>query len=142
MTPDDGLDERSASREERDQGRLLGVDVDELVRSLVGPATRQVVQKAVTNEVKAAVEGAVADALNPTVIEELEAQAATAATRAVRDELYALEGAPEDDEEETPRLYYGSVDEFLREYLPAPHRRAAPHVGGALVGVRRSRDSP
>jgi len=120
---DDDPDERPAPREEREPGRLLGVDVDELVRSLVGPAIRQVVQKAVTKEVKAAVEGAVADALDPTVIEELEAQAATAATRAVSDELDALDEAPDDDEDETQALYYGSVDEFLREYLRGAYRR-------------------
>ena len=119
----DDPDERPAPREEREPGRLLGVDVDEMVRSLVGPAIRQVVQKAVTKEVKAAVEGAVADALDPTVIEELEAQAATAAVRAVSDELDALDDDGEEVEEEAPALYYGSVDEFLREYLRSAYRR-------------------
>ena len=45
---DDDPDERPTPREERVPGRLLGVDIDELVRSLVGPAVRQVMQKAVT----------------------------------------------------------------------------------------------
>ena len=74
---------------------------------------------------KAAVEGAVADALDPAVIEELQAQAADAASRAVSDELdalNALDEAPEEVEEETPALHYGSVDEFLRQYLRGASR--------------------
>lgn len=102
-------------------GRLLGVDIQELARSVAGPAIRQVVQKAVTDAVKDAVQGAVDDALDPTVLEELYAQAATAAARAVNLELEALDDELEHVDE--PTLYYGSVDEFVREYLVNAYRR-------------------
>lgn len=112
-----GLDESAA---EREPGRILGVDVDELTRSLVGPAIRQVVQKTIGDAVKDAVKAALEDALDPTVLDELEAQAATAAARAVRDELQALDAETEPVE---PTLYFGSVDEFVREYLVNAYRR-------------------
>jgi hypothetical protein len=112
-----GLDEPAAARE---PGRILGVDVDELTRSLVGPAIRQVVQKTIGDAVKDAVKSALEDALDQTVLDELEAQAATAAARAVRDELQALDAEPEPVE---PTLYFGSVDEFVGEYLVNAYRR-------------------
>lgn len=96
-------DESTATRE---PGRLLGVDIQELARSVAGPALHQVVQKAVTAAVKHAMQGAVDEALDPTVLEELHAQAATAAARAVSDELAALNADPEPVDE--PTLYYGS----------------------------------
>lgn len=106
---------------DREPGRILGVDIQELARSVAGPAIRQVVQKAVTDAVKDAVQGAVDEALDPTVLEELQAQAATAAARAVDVELAALDAEPEPVDE--PTLYYGSVDEFVREYLRHAYRR-------------------
>lgn len=40
--------------------------------------------------------------------------------------------------EAQPTLYYGSVDEFVREYLRHVYRRRTPRVGCPLVGARRS----
>ncbi|MFK4806759.1 DUF4913 domain-containing protein [Microbacterium sp. ZW CA_36] len=112
------VDESTATGE---PGRLLGVDIQEFARSVAGPALHQVVQKAVTAAVRDAMQGAVDEALDPTVLEELHAQAATAAARAVSDELAALDADPEPVDE--PTLYYGSVDEFVREYLVNAYRR-------------------
>ena len=111
---------------EREPGRILGVDVDELARSLVGPAIRQVVQKTIGDAVKDAVKSALEDALDPSVLDKLKGQAATVAARAVRDELVALDLDPEPVEE--PTLYFGSVDEFVREYLVNAYRRRVDGV--------------
>lgn len=54
------------------------------------------------------------------VIEELQAQAGTAARRAVAAALDQLEDAEPEDE---PTLYFGSVDEFFRDYLRPNYRR-------------------
>lgn len=112
------VDEASTPRE---PGRLFGIDIQELARSVAGPALRQVVQKAVTDAVKDAMQAAVEEALDPTVLEELQLQAGTAAARALDDELAVLEEEPEPADE--PTLYYGSVDEFVREYLILAYRR-------------------
>lgn len=101
-------------------GRLFGVDIARVAASLAAPAIQAVVHKAVTAAVKAAVQAAVDDALDPSVVEELQAQAATAARRAVDHAMAALDQEPDDDE---PSLYYGSLDEFVREYLVKNYRR-------------------
>ncbi len=106
---------------EREPGRLFGIDIADVATNLAAPAIRAVVQKAITGAVKDAVKAEVDEALDPTVVEELQAQAATAARRAVTAALEALD--EEEPAEEEPALYYGSVDEFVREYLVKNYRR-------------------
>lgn len=106
---------------EREPGRLFGIDIADVATALAAPAIRAVVQKAITGAVKDAVAAEVDEALDPTVVEELQAQAATAARRAVADAMDALDDEEPADEE--PALYYGSVDEFVREYLVKNYRR-------------------
>ena len=60
------------------------------------------------------------------------AQAATAARRAVTAAMDALDEEEPADEE--PALYYGSVDEFVREYLVKNYRR---RVDGERTVARR-----
>jgi hypothetical protein len=117
------LDERDragAELPEREPGRLFGVDIADLANALAAPAIRSVVQKAITGAVKDAVQAEVDEALDPSVIEELHAQAATAARRAVTAAMDALDDVPVGEE---PTLYYGSLDEFVREYLVKNYRR-------------------
>ena len=116
----DERDEPGAELPEREPGRLFGVDIADVANALAAPAIRAVVQKAITGAVKDAVQAEVDEALDPSVIEELQAQAATAARRAVDDAMAALDTEPVDEE---PALYYGSLDEFVREYLVKNYRR-------------------
>lgn len=116
----DERDEPGAELPEREPGRLFGVDIADVANALAAPAIRSVVQKAITGAVKDAVQAEVDEALDPSVIEELQAQAATAARRAVTAAMDALDEEPADQE---PTLYYGSVDEFVREYLVKNYRR-------------------
>jgi hypothetical protein len=113
-------DERDDELPEREPGRLFGVDIADVATSLAGPAIRAAVQKAITAAVKDAVQAEVDEALDPSVIEELQAQAGTAARRAVAAAMDSLDDEPADEE---PSLYYGSVDEFVREYLVKNYRR-------------------
>lgn len=116
----DEPDEPGAVLPEREPGRLFGVDIADVATALAAPAIRAVVQKAITGAVKVAVQAEVNEALDPTVIEELQAQATTAARRAVTAAMDALDAEPSDEE---PTLYYGSLDEFVREYLVKNYRR-------------------
>lgn len=104
---------------DREPGRVLGVDIADLAASLAAPAIRSVVHKAVADAVREAVQTEVDEALDPTVVEELQGQAAVAGRRAVAVALDALDDEPD----EGPTLYYGSVDEFVREYLVKNYRR-------------------
>lgn len=106
--------------------RPLGMDVGELAARLVDDAVRDAVHKQVASIAAAAVK----DALTPELVESLQARAAVAATAAVSDDAEAAApiGAGEDA---APELYYGSVDEFVREYLCVVYRR--PINGNQLV---------
>lgn len=105
--------------EEREPGRLFGVDISELARSLAGDAVKRALHGAVQKAVDVAIADAVTEALDPTVVEELQGQAATAARREVEAAIAQLD----EDEEEEPALYFGSVDEFVRGYLLPNYRR-------------------
>lgn len=100
-------------------GRVFGINIAAVARELAGDAVRQSVKKMIKDAVKDVVEAAVEEALDPSVIEELHSQAAEAAQQAVDDELAQLE---ESDDAE-PQLYFGSVDEFVRDYLVTAYRR-------------------
>ncbi|MDZ8202765.1 DUF4913 domain-containing protein, partial [Microbacterium sp. SSW1-59] len=105
--------------EEREPGRVFGVSISELARSLAGPAVEKAVRGAVQKAVDAEIAQAVVDALDPSVVVELHAQAATAA----RHEVTAVIAQLDDAAEEEPALYFGSVDEFVRGFLLPNYRR-------------------
>lgn len=86
------------------------------------------VKKAVRGEVDAIATEAVAGALTEELVERLREQAQTSAAAAVEEQLSPAEPEPEPEaapeEERPPELVYGSVDEFVREYLRHVYRRA------------------
>ena len=95
-------------------GPTFGVDV----RSLAGHLVDAAVQSAVGKEVSTAAHGAVKRLMTPEVREAIRRRADEAAAAAI---AAHVEG-PE-DAEPAPELYYGSVDEFVREYLRNVYRR-------------------
>ncbi|WP_295787926.1 DUF4913 domain-containing protein [uncultured Microbacterium sp.] len=114
------LDIHDQGREGREPGRVFGVDVADIVDAMVRPAIARALQNAVRDVANEVVEAEVAEQLDPSVLEELQLQAATAAQRSVAADLDELEKAPVDEE---PELYFGSVDEFVRGYLLPNYRR-------------------
>ncbi|MFE7606548.1 DUF4913 domain-containing protein [Brachybacterium paraconglomeratum] len=87
------------------------------------------VKKAVRGEVDAIATEAVAGALTEELVERLREQAQASAAAAVEEQLSPAEPEPEteadpEEEERSPELVYGSVDEFVREYLRHVYRRA------------------
>lgn len=122
---DDGIeaepfDVDDQERDDREPGRVFGLDVAEVVDAMARPAIARVLQKAVRDVVNEVVDAEVKAQLDPTVVEELQLQAATAARRSVAAALNALDQEPADEE---PELYFGSVDEFVRGYLLPNYRR-------------------
>jgi hypothetical protein len=106
--------------EEREPGRMFGIDVAEVVEGMARPAIVRALQKTVRDVANEVVDAEVADQLDPSVLEELQQQAATAARRSVQAALDQLDEEPDDEE---PTLYFGSVDEFVRHYLLPNYRR-------------------
>ncbi len=106
--------------EEREPGRIFGIDVAEVVEGMARPAIVRALQKAVRDVANEVVDAEVADQLDPSALEELQLQAATAARRSVQAALDQLDAEPADEE---PTLYFGSVDEFVRHYLLPNYRR-------------------
>lgn len=102
------------------------------VAGAAAAAVDAAVKGAVRKEVAAIATKAVADALTEELVEKLREQAETSAAAAVEEQLSPPEPEPEpepelaaeEDEEKPPELVYGSVDEFLREYLRHVYRRA------------------
>lgn len=122
---DDGIeaepfDVDDQGRDDREPGRVFGLDVTEVVDGMARPAIAHVLQKAVRDVVNEVVDAEVDAQLDPTVVEELQLQAATAARRSVAAALNELDQEPADEE---PELYFGSVDEFVRGYLLPNYRR-------------------
>lgn len=95
-------------------------------------AVEAAVKKAVRGEVDAIATEAVVGALTEDLVEKLREQAQTSAAAAVEEQLSPAEPEPEPEaapEEETPpELVYGSVDEFVREYLRHIYRRATSEL--------------
>ncbi len=118
--PFDVDDEPTAEREDREPGRMFGLDVAEVVESMARPAIARTLQRAVRDVVNEVVDAEVTEQLDPSVIEELQAQAATAARRAVGAALDELDEEPANEE---PELYFGSVDEFVRGFLLPNYKR-------------------
>lgn len=108
-------------------GVPAGLDVAGAAVEAVDAAVKGAVRK----EVAAIATQAVADALTEELVEKLREQAQTSAAAAVEEQLSPPEPEPEPeaaadegDEERSPELVYGSVDEFVRKYLRHVYRRA------------------
>lgn len=97
-----------------------GVDVAALAGELIGPAVR----KAVGKKLDAVAAEAVKDALTPDVLAQLRADADEAAQALVHGASESTAGSPEASAEPAaPPLYYGSTNEFVREYLRHVYKR-------------------
>lgn len=93
-----------------------GVVVAALAGELIGPAVR----KAVSKKVDDVAAQAVTDALTPEVLDQLRADADEAAQTLV----HGRSGQdPAAAEAAAPRLYYGSTNEFVRDYLRHVYKR-------------------
>jgi len=113
-------------------GRAFGVDVGGLTGELVDAA----VKAAVRAQVAEVVDAAVKEALTPELIAALRDRATSAAVAAVKEQVEANEAEPADDDVDDvdePELYFGSVDEFVREYLCKVYRRRVDGSGRQRV---------
>lgn len=120
----------ATSRSSSTSTNVFGVDVGGLASEYVDAAVKAAVKKQVAEVAEAAVEEALTDEL----VEALRAQAEDAAAAAITDQVEANDaGTPEEESggDDAPPLYYGSVDEFVREYLRLAYRR--PINGRARV---------
>lgn len=109
----------------RSPGRVFGLDIGGLAGEYVDAAVKASVRKQINNVATAAVD----EALTEEMLESLRERAGQAAVAAVTEQVEANDAAEEgqDDEGEAEpeeTLYYGSVDEFVREYLRNVYRRA------------------
>lgn len=111
---DDELEPDAADPADVDEASTFGVDV----RSLAGQMVVGAVQSAVGGEVSKAAQPAVKELMTPQIRDAIRARADKAAAATIAEQV----DGPEDAEPE-PGLYYGSVDEFLREYLRNVYRR-------------------
>lgn len=113
----------AAPRSSSTSASVFGVDVGGLASEYVDAAVKAAVKKQVAEVAGAAVEEALTDDL----VEALRAQAEDAAAAAITDQVEANDaaGTPEEESagDDAPPLYYGSVDEFFREYLRLAYRR-------------------
>lgn len=101
----------------------FGVDV----QSLAGQLVLDAVQAAVGAEVSKAAAAAVKELMTPEVRDAIRARASEAAAAAIAEQGEGPQDVPDDE----PGLYYGSVDEFVREYLRTAYRRK---IGGTGTG--------
>jgi len=108
-------------------GERLGGIADELVE--------QAVQAAVQQQVAQIAKTAVEEALTPQLLEQLRVTAVQTASRAIAaaPESSVSSPGPEGIEETPPALYFGSVDEFVREYLIHHYKRPVSDRGGSAV---------
>ena len=105
-------------------GPMTGLDLTGLAGEVVDEAVKDAVRKKVDQLAAAAVDRA----LTPELVDSLRARAATAAAAAVTGQGGASpDGEPPapgaDGPPSAPTLYFGSVDEFVREYLCKVYRR-------------------
>lgn len=130
---DDGIEAEPIDVDDAVPARAFGVDIGGLAGEYVDAAVKSAVRK----HVDELAEAAVAAALTPELIEELRARAATAAEAAVKEQVEANEAEPagdvDDAEPAEHALYYGSVDEFVREYLCKVYRRRVDGRGTQRV---------
>lgn len=107
--------------------RTFGVDV----RTLTGQLVLDAVQAAVGTEVAKAAQASVKALMTPDVRDAIRARADEAAAAAIAEQVDA------EPETEEPGLYYGSVDEFVREHLRHVYRRKISGDGRARVWAAR-----
>lgn len=93
-----------------------GLDIGAMAAQLVGPA----VQNAMASKVATIAAQAVSKALTPEALEQLQAEADEAAQAVVRGPQSGQLAAGEED---TPQLYYGSTNEFVRDHLRHVYKR-------------------
>lgn len=98
---------------------LDGLDVAALAGGLVADTISKEIQRQVRSQVAPIITEAVAQVLTPERLADLRAAAVAAAEA----ELAPPATEPNEPEPETPQLYYGSVDEFVREFLVGTFRR-------------------
>lgn len=103
---------------ETPRGRHTTAATPALARSLAEQLVDVAVQSAVGGEISKAAQAAVKELMTPEMREAIQRRADEAAAAAITD---AFEG-PETTEP-SPKLYYGSVDQFVREYLRNVYRR-------------------
>ncbi len=115
--------------------KAFGVDVSTLAGELVDAAIKASVRRAVAEVAN----GVVTEIMTPKRIASLQERARGAAETAMTEQLDENRGDDPDSAERggatdppAPPLYYGSVDEFVREYLRNVYRR---RVGGASRGT-------
>lgn len=106
-------------------GQLFGLDIG----GLAGEAVEAAVKASVRRQVAEVAADAAQEALTPELIETLRARAAQAAQAVVTEQVNGAEDEADNStseaEEPAPaQPYYGSVDEFVREYLRHVYRRA------------------
>lgn len=122
-----------------DAATLLGESLGGIADELVEQAVQAAVQQQVTQIAKTAVE----QALTPQLLEQLRISAAKTASRTIAAAPESSVSAPgtEEVEEAPPELNFGSVDEFVREYLihhykrqslTAADQRCGHRTGGAM----------
>ncbi|MFS0706256.1 DUF4913 domain-containing protein, partial [Cellulomonas sp. 179-A 9B4 NHS] len=109
-------------------GRAFGLDIGGLAGEYVDAAVKNAVRKQVAEMADAAV----AEVLTPELIEALRLRAAAAAEAAVKEQVQSSEAEPAGDVDE-PELYFGSVDEFVREFLCKVYRRRVDGRGTQRV---------
>lgn len=114
--------ETSAPAERVEPGRAFGVDLAQVAGDLVAASFQKAIHQRVAAAVAETVEAEVEQIFDDEVLDDLGRRAETAAAEAVERELAAM-AAADDDEEPEPTLYFGSVDEFVREYLIGAYRR-------------------
>lgn len=111
-------------------GRAFGVDIGGLAGEYVDAEVKNAVRKQVADVAATAV----SEALTPELIEALRTRAAVAAQTAVEEQVEANEADPADDNaQDETELYFGSVDEFVREYLRNVYRRRVDGRGTQRV---------
>lgn len=106
---------------------LDGLDVPSIVGGLVAATVTSEIHRQVQREVAPIVSEAVSGVLTPDRLDALRA----AATAAAEAELNPAAEAEGEAAEETPTLYYGSVDEFVREFVRPIFRRNVGEEGRA-----------
>ena len=106
---------------------LEGLDVASIAGGLVASTVTSEIHRQVQREVAPIVTEAVAAVLTPERLEALR----TAATVAAEAELNPAPAGTPAQAEEAPTLYYGSVDEFVREFVCPPFRRNVGEEGRA-----------
>lgn len=92
--------------------QLDGIDVAAIAAQLVAPA----IEKAIGREIDAIAAEAIAAALTPDVLDQLRSEAVEAAET-------VLHSGPQNAANDAPALYFGSTDEFVREYLIHVYKR-------------------